>query len=101
MKKIINGKMYNTDTAVKIAEGSFGYPGNFDYFKEALFRKKTGEYFLAGQGGAASKYAEMCDIQTWGPDKKITPLTEDEAKAWGERALDADEYEAIFGEVAE
>lgn len=46
MKKIINGKMYNTETAEFIDSYESGYPKDFAYVYEALYRKKTGEFFL-------------------------------------------------------
>lgn len=100
MKKIINGKKYNTQTA----EYMGGYEANlgqFEYVSEDLYRKRTGEFFLYGEGGPASKYAEAIDMNSWSGGSEITPLTEVEAKRWAEAHLDADEYEEIFGEVGE
>lgn len=102
MKKIINGKMYNTETAVKLGAGESCLPVNdFGYYKEALYRKRTGEYFLYGEGGARSKYATQRELNSFGPGDGFTPLTENEAKLWAERYLDADEYCEIFGEPEE
>ncbi len=58
MKKVINGKMYNTETARKMGSGgSVGLSQNdFRYFHENLYVKKTGEYFLAGEGHGMTKY---------------------------------------------
>ena len=61
MKQIINGKKYDTDTAKEIAH--YCAPGSvqdFSYFEETLYRKKTGEYFLYGKGGPASRYSRSC-----------------------------------------
>lgn len=102
MKKIINGKKYDTDTASCVGSWDNGYGySEFGYFSEALYRKKTGEFFLHGKGGAASKYAKSCGENSWSGGEEILPLTEDEAKKWAEGHLEADEYEQIFGEVAE
>ena len=55
MKKIINHKMYNTETAERLASSSNGYGyDDFRYMEEQLYRKKTGEFFLYGEGGALS-----------------------------------------------
>ena len=51
MKKIINGRKYDTETAKHIGSRSEGQPGNFEYFTEDLYLKKTGEFFLLGDGG--------------------------------------------------
>ena len=52
MKKIINGKMYNTDTARKVASCEHGDgPRDFRYYSESLYCKRTGEYFPAPESG--------------------------------------------------
>lgn len=102
MKKIINGKMYNTETAKFLGLYSSGYGySDFHYYCESLYLKKTGEYFLMGEGGPASQYRERVDGSCWSSGRKIMPLTVDEAREWAENHLDADEYEAIFGPVEE
>lgn len=100
MKKIINGKKYDTDTAKWVGGYSNGQIG-FGHCEEDLYRKKTGEFFLYGDGGPMSKYAKWTDCNTCGGGTDIIPLTEYEAKEWVEKHLDADDYEAIFGEVDE
>lgn len=98
MKKVIKGKMYDTDTAKKVAEYSASCGrGDFYYYEEELYRKKTGEYFLYGDGNAASKYSKRCGQNEWCGSEAIIPLTEKEAKEWAEEHLDGDEYCGIFG----
>ena len=46
MKKVINGKMYNTETATLIKRISEGTYGNWDYADEELYRKRNGEFFI-------------------------------------------------------
>jgi hypothetical protein len=58
MKKVINGKTYNTATATRIADwdnGHFG--GDFKACEESLYLSPKGTFFLAGSGGPLSKYA--------------------------------------------
>ena len=101
MRKIINGKKYDTETAKELGDYWNGLGGNdFRKFYETLYQKKTGEYFLYGEGGPASKYAEHCSGGLT-DGKSIIPMTESEAMKWAEEHLDCDEYEASFGEVAE
>jgi hypothetical protein len=52
MKKIINGKMYNTETALLVGTCWNGLSSS-DFACETvcLYRKKTGEYFLAAAFG--------------------------------------------------
>lgn len=97
MKKIINGKMYSTETAKQLAHVSSDLPGNdFNYWSERLFRTKSGNYFICGEGGARSHYGEW-NGNTGSYGEQIRPYTEDEAREWAERNLDGDQYETIFG----
>lgn len=100
MKKIINNKRYDTEKAKKVAEyDSDAARSDFNYYHEDLYQKRTGEFFLYGQGNAASKYADRAFPDGWTSGEKITPLTIDQAKEWAERTQDADIYESIFGVV--
>lgn len=102
MKKIINGKSYDTDTAELVGRWDNGYPcTDFSYCSEDLYRKRTGEFFIFGAGGASSRYAESSGDNRWRGGEKIIPLTYAAAQKWAEDNLDGDEYEAIFGEVVE
>ena len=97
MKKIINRKMYNTDTAEQIAEYSFSIPGNFHYLQEILYRKSNGEYFLYGEGGAASRYREQVDQNSWSSGETIIPFSDEDAKSWLEEHDECDVYIRLFG----
>ena len=102
MKKIINGKKYNTETANEVGYASSDLPVNdFGWWEETLYKKKTGEFFLYGSGNAASKYSTSCGQNCWSGGENIIPLTESAARSWAERYLSVDTYEAIFGEVDE
>ena len=101
MKKIINGKMYDTDTAKELGSWSNGYSTNdFNFVNETLYRKRTGEFFLCGEGGAMTKYSTRTG-DSWSSGKEIIPLNYEKAQEWAESNLDADEYEQIFGAIAE
>ena len=101
MKKIINGKMYNTETARVVGGTGYGCPSDLDYWKEELYRKKTGEFFLYGEGGPMSKYARYCGQNQWAGGEEIIPLNLEEAQEWAETYLSAEEYEEIFGACEE
>lgn len=102
MKKIINGKVYSTETAKKVASWYSSYARNdFHYYEEELYQKKTGEFFLYGEGNAASPYSKSCGQNEWCGGEKIVPLTFAEAQEWAEKHLDGDEYCEIFGEPDE
>lgn len=102
MNKIIKGKRYDTETAQEIycASSNVGR-GDFSFWEETLYKKRTGEYFLYGEGGAMSKYRTVIDQNNWSGGEKIVPLSLDEAKEWAEKYMTADEYEEEFGTVEE
>ena len=102
MKRIIKGKVYDTDTAKLIAEASASCAhSDFGYWEEELYQKKTGEYFLHGAGGPASKYARHVEINSWSGGQQIIPLTYEAAREWAEKELGANEYISIFGDPGE
>ena len=101
MKKVINGKLYNTETAKFLGEDSYSNPSDFNYWLESLFQKRTGEFFLYGEGGPMSRYAQTTGQNEWSGGEQIQPLSVDAARQWAEQHLSADEYESIFGEIAE
>ena len=58
MKKIINGKIYNTNTAKQIAFWNNGTSSSdFHHCNETLYLTKKEIWFLFGKGGPRSKYA--------------------------------------------
>ena len=102
MKKIINGKVYDSYKAAEIGswDNGCGY-NDLNYVSETLYRKRTGEYFILGDGGAMTKYAVSTGNNSWGGSTKIIPLTYDAANEWAMEHLTADEYKKEFGEIVE
>lgn len=98
MKKVINGKLYDTDTARMLGAWESTWDvRDFDYVSETLYIKRTGEYFLHGEGGPSSKYARTTGQNSWSSGAEIMPLSAAAAREWAEDHLDADKYAAIFG----
>lgn len=98
MRKIINGKSYDTDKATIVGSWNNGnWDSDFDYVSEELYRKRTGEYFVYGEGGARTQYAKPDGYNSWRGGSLITPVTYEEARSWAEEHLDADGYEREFG----
>ena len=95
MQKIINGKKYDTQTAM--ACGTYVEPILFTNCETfiTLYRKTNGEYFLH------EYWREMLFIVEVHRDVSIKPLTEDEAKKWAEKHLSVERYEAFLGECKE
>lgn len=61
MKKILNGKLYDTATAQQVCElTSTEHSFDFSWHETYLYRTKNGAFFIAGRGNAASIWAEPC-----------------------------------------
>lgn len=101
MKKIINNKQYNTETAKMLGRVTHGNYGDLNCTSEELYRKKTGEFFLYGEGGPATKYSVSVGNNNWSGGCDIIPLTYESAQKWAEENLSAELYESIFGDVSE
>lgn len=101
MKKVINGALYDTETAKLLGEDSYSNPRDFRHWAEELYRTKSGKYFLHGKGGAMTKYAVSVGLNEWSGGEKIIPLDLESAQAWAEEHLDGDEYIRAFGEPEE
>lgn len=101
MKRIIDGKSYNTETAECIAYYESPHNrGDFHRFEEGLYRTKKGAWFIAGEGGALSKYSRPV-IGGRGGGEGLEPLTEDQARQWLEEHNFVDELEEHFGSQIE
>lgn len=96
MKKIINKKLYNTETAKKIGEIEYDVNDRLFYVIKTLYKKVTGEYFLHCEGGAGTPYA-MPDGDGMMAGELITPLTYEAAEKWCEKNLNSGIYEKEFG----
>lgn len=93
MKKIINGKLYDTETATFIEENWWMDTSVNNRQEEDFYVKKTGEFFR-----------HDTKRTTWGSIynyEKIIPLTLDEAKKQLEQILSVEEYQEVFGKVEE
>jgi hypothetical protein len=101
MNKVIDGKKYNTESAKQLASWeNMSDTRNFEYVYEALYRTKSGNYFLHGKGGGNSRYGEWHG-NSGGPGEAIITFTESEAREWAGNHVDADKYEEIFGRIKE
>lgn len=101
MKKIINGKAYNTETAKHLATFSHGRISDFDSVYEELYQTKNGTFFLHYEGGPKSKYSEVVGQNEWSGGEGLRLVDEDEAKAFIEKYGDVETYLEVFGEVEE
>ncbi len=102
MKKIINGKRYDTEKSTIVGEYSFSSFGDFNYISEGLYvTPRSKSYFLAGEGGANTRYRQTVSQNTWAGGEIIQPMSKEDAFAWAQEYLSADEVEAFFSDMIE
>lgn len=102
MKKIINNKRYNTDTATEIASFHNGLSyTDFHHLEETLYQTPNGNWFLVGGGGPMSKYADRSGNMTTGQSNVFTVLSTDEAYDWLERHGETEALEQYFSDNIE
>ena len=101
MKKIIRGRMFDTDTAKKLGEIEHRTRSDFEHFAEGLYITKSGKYFLCGSGGPKSHYATATSLNSWTGGDGLIPITKEQAQEWGEKHIPAQIYEEIFGKAKE
>ena len=99
MKKIIDGKLYDTEKAECIADEGRSLH-NFYSTSEALYRTASGAWFIHGESSAGGKYSKWNGNSCgWGED--IVPLEPDEVLAWAEQASIDSEEQARIAELIE
>ncbi|MCH4181355.1 MAG: hypothetical protein LKF44_08200 [Atopobiaceae bacterium] len=98
MRKVIDGHAYDSDKAHEVGWWDNGVAhGDLDAVIEALYRTKSGLYFVHGEGGARSRYAQQDSLGGWTGGESVTPLSADDARRWAEEHLTGEEYEAEWG----
>ena len=95
MKRIIDGKTYNTETATLVCEWSEGYLNDHKMYQEGIYITKNGRWFRAGAGGPASMYARQVDNSYIGGNG-IFPMTEEEVMHYLETRNQVEALETHF-----
>lgn len=95
MKRIIKNRVYDTSKARLV--GRFAELGEdpSSRLSEKLYQKRTGEYFVYGEGGPLTRYASWHDGSP-SPGERIMPLGYDEARAWAEAHLSPEDFSEAF-----
>ncbi|WP_149312388.1 toxin-antitoxin system HicB family antitoxin [Methylobacterium sp. P1-11] len=89
MKRIIEGKTYNTETSTRIAKAP-QHEDEMDQF-DLLYQTRHGAFFC--YYGGETPFGD--------PFENLKPLSPSEAQAWLERYNFVDEIEKLFGEQPE
>ena len=105
MKRIIENRVYDTDTAKLIAtvKNDRHIGADRKTLEESLYQKKNGEFFLYRPNLAGTDAAHNIGISSCPHDKEnhIFALTYEQACKWGESEMSADDWLAVFGEPEE
>lgn len=102
MRKTINGKVYDTDTATEVASYWNGCTNSdHRYCAEELYITQKNNWFLAFEGGALSNWGVSGPNNTILPRAGISVLTPKEALRWMEKHGPEDEIEKYFGDQVE
>ena len=72
MKKVINRRIYDTETSKQLAFKYMGEFGETSGYEERLYQTNRNLYFIYGVGGLDSPY----------PQETITPIEKEQAEAW-------------------
>jgi hypothetical protein len=101
LKQIINKKQYDTEKAEILTSYQNGLsPSDFYYESEELYITANNNFFLAGEGGACTKYA-YCYGGYTSKGERIIPLTKEEAYKWLEQKGEAEIIETYFSNEIE
>ena len=91
MKRVIAGRVYNTETAVEICTQDRCH-SDFSDHTTTLYRTRNGNYFVAGEGGPQSRWSRSCGQNSWSGGSGLEAIDADDAREFAERCdLDPDE----------
>ena len=93
--------MYDTETAKLVGCDDYSTPYYSCHCHEALYRKKSGEYFLFWVVRPMTRDNNVIDNNTWSGSAAIFAMNFDGAREWAESHLDEDECIDEFGEPDE
>ena len=80
MYKVVDGEIYDTHTAKRIAFYEFSKIGNWEWIYKVLYRTPSGKYFTYETGGCGTEYAVRADNKMVGARYQIFPATDDQAR---------------------
>lgn len=98
MRKVICGKVYDTDSATLVSFAkSYDVPySDFHYIEESVYRKRTGEFFMFAAGGPMTYAVHQCADGTRCSGRVIVPLSEEFAEQVCQWNTDPSETETTY-----
>jgi hypothetical protein len=102
LRQVIDGRVYDTDTATEIATASYSNPTDFHHYKETLYKTARGRFFLSGGGGPMSRWARSTGPNETSGSTGILAFSDEDALEWCERhEVDADTISEHFDNLIE
>jgi hypothetical protein len=103
IRRVIDGKLYNTETAEEVCDMSSNHNrGDFHHHTTKLFRSRKGQYFVAGEGNALSRWSRPIGNNGSGGGDGLYLVTADEARKLAEKhCRDVETIALFFGEPEE
>lgn len=98
MIRIVNGKRYNTETAellCNISRGGYSR-SDFAYDDTDLFVTKNGNFFIAGEGGVRSRWAQSLGQNGSTGGSGLRPISNDDARNLLEQYGTPEQVERYF-----
>lgn len=95
ISKVAGGLRYDTAKAEVVCRHERGFPRDSQYEDTTLYRTSGGRFFLAGQGGARSRWAKRVSGGLTNGEG-LTPVTVEEAREFAEQHAEADTVEEFF-----
>jgi len=101
MRRVINGKVYDTETATRVDYYQFSGGNDFRYMREDLYVTKKGNWFIEYEGGPMSKYVVDAGNGSRCGSDGIKALTANEAYDWLEKNECTNAIEEYFSKNIE
>ncbi len=98
MKKILNGRRWDTEKATLIGHAELNpYQNDFGYWEAGLYiTPRSKEFFIAGHGGPMSRFGRSVRQNETSGGSDIILMSKTEALEFAEQYLDAEEFEKYF-----
>ena len=84
MKKVINGKLYDSETAILIDTAVSTSQSEHRSYSETLYKTPKGNFFLVGHGGPQTRWAQQTEEGVTSYGYGLIAIKADDALAWCE-----------------
>jgi len=102
MRKVIMGRVYDTEKATEVAYWSNGLSrSDFNNLSKSLYRTSKGNWFVAGEGGAFTEFSQAVDSNSQTGGEGLYPVDEEDAMRLLEQWGETEALEEYFGDKLE